>query len=164
MILCVVFFLLSLLPVTIFYKYFIFSYSAIFNLAFLFPFKLREELLHFKKLQSSISEVKVKHYLILVCSFKIFSTNIIVMEKSWQGKSDQSDNFNCQSKFLNILTIHMTVLFDSLFSEKLLQGLCFDFLSFHFIQLYAPVYFSFTLRRHYCNLCLEIPSVHPLCT
>ena len=62
--------------------YFIFSRFAIFNLAFLFPFKLRKELLHFKKLWSSILEVKVKHYLILIHSFEIFSTNIIVTEKS----------------------------------------------------------------------------------
>ena len=83
MTLYIVFFLLFLLPVTIFYKYFIFSHFTIFNLAFSFPFKLREELLYFKKLWSSILEVKVKHYLILIYSFEIFSTNIIVMEKSW---------------------------------------------------------------------------------
>ena len=82
MTLYVVFFLLSLLPVTIFYKYFIFSHFAIFNLAFLFPFKLREELFYFKKLWSSILEIKVKYYLILVYSFKIFNTNIIITEKS----------------------------------------------------------------------------------
>ena len=82
MTLYIVFFLLSLLPVTISYKYFTFSRFTIFNLAFLFPFKLREELLYFKKLWLSILEVKVKYYLILVYSFKFFSTNIIIMEKS----------------------------------------------------------------------------------
>ena len=82
MTLCIVFFLLSLLLVTISYKYFTFSHFAIFNLAFSFPFKLREELLHFKKLWSSILEVKVKHCSILVYSFEIFSTNIIITEKS----------------------------------------------------------------------------------
>ena len=77
-----VFFLLFLLPVTISYKYFTFLHSAIFNLVFSFPFKLRKELFYFKKLWSSILEVKVKHYSILVYSFKIFSTNIVVIEKS----------------------------------------------------------------------------------
>ena len=67
----IVFFRLSLLLVTIFYKYFIFSYSIIFNLVFLFPFKLREELLYFKKPWLSILEVKIKHYLILIYSFEI---------------------------------------------------------------------------------------------
>ena len=77
-----VFFLLSLLPVTISYKYFTFLRFVIFNLAFSFPFKLREELLYFKKLWLSILEVKVKYYSILVYFFKIFSTNIIITEKS----------------------------------------------------------------------------------
>ena len=86
MTLYVVFFLSFLLLVTISYKYFTFSHSAIFNLVFSFPFKLRKELFYFKKLWLNISEVKVKHYLILIYSFKIFSTNIIVTEKSWQGK------------------------------------------------------------------------------
>ena len=78
-----VFFLSFLLPVTITYKYFIFSRFAIFNLVFLFLFKLRKELLYFKKLWLSILKVKVKHYLILVYSFKNFNTNIIIIEKSW---------------------------------------------------------------------------------
>ena len=82
MTLYVVFFLSSLLLVTIFYKYFTFSCSAIFNLAFSFPFKLRKELLYFKKFWLSILEVKVKYCLILVYSFEIFSTNIIITEKS----------------------------------------------------------------------------------
>ena len=82
MTLYIVFFLLSSLLVTISYKYFTFLRFAIFNLAFLFLFKLRKELLYFKKLWSSILKVKVKHYLILVYSFEIFSTNIIVIEKS----------------------------------------------------------------------------------
>jgi len=43
------FLFLSLLLETISYKYFIFLRSKIFKLAFLFPFKLREELLYFKK-------------------------------------------------------------------------------------------------------------------
>jgi len=67
-----VFFLLSLLLVTISYKYF----------TFLFPFKLREELLYFKKPWLSILEVKVKRYLILIYSFGIFNTNVIVIERS----------------------------------------------------------------------------------
>ena len=54
-----VFFLLSLLPVTISYKYFTFLRSGIFNLAFLFPFKLREELLYFKKPWLSILGLKL---------------------------------------------------------------------------------------------------------
>ena len=83
MTLYIIFFLLSLLPVTIFYKYFTFSYFIIFNLVFSFPFKLKEELLYFKKLWSSILEVKIKYYSILVYSFEIFSTNIIITEKSW---------------------------------------------------------------------------------
>ena len=78
-----VFFLLFLLLVTISYKYFIFSHSIIFNLIFLFLFKLRKELFYFKKLWLSVLEVKVKYYSILVYSFKILSTNIIVIEKSW---------------------------------------------------------------------------------
>jgi hypothetical protein len=82
MTLCIVFFVSSLLPVTISYKYFTFSHSAIFNLAFSFPFKLREKPLYFNKPWLSISEVKFKHYSILVYSFKKFSTNIIVIEKS----------------------------------------------------------------------------------
>ena len=82
MTLYIVFFLLSSLPVTISYKYFTFSHFAIFNLAFSFPFKLREELLYFKKLWLSILEVKIKYYSILIYSFKIFSTNIIITEKS----------------------------------------------------------------------------------
>ena len=66
-----VFFLLSLLPVTISYKYFTFSRFIIFNLVFLFPFKFKEELLHFKKPWLSILKVKVKYYSILIYSFKI---------------------------------------------------------------------------------------------
>ena len=76
-----VFFLLSSLLVTISYKYFTFLCFAIFNLVFSFPFKLRKELLYFKKLWSSILKVKVKHYSILIYSFKIFNTNIVVIEK-----------------------------------------------------------------------------------
>ena len=71
MTLYIIFFLLSLLLITISYKYFTFLYSIIFNLVFSFPFKLREELLHFKKPWLSILEVKVKHYSILICSFEI---------------------------------------------------------------------------------------------
>ena len=82
MTLYIVFFLLFLLLVTISYKYFTFLRSIIFNLVFSFPFKLRKELLHFKKLWLSILEVKVKHYSILVYSFEIFSTIIIITEKS----------------------------------------------------------------------------------
>ena len=77
-----VFFLLSSLLVTISYKYFTFSRSAIFNLVFLFPFKLREELLYYKKPWLSILEVKVKHYSILIYFFKIFNTNTIIIKKS----------------------------------------------------------------------------------
>jgi hypothetical protein len=82
MTLYIVFFVSSLLPVTISYKYFTFSHFAIFNLAFSFPFKLREELFYFNKPWLSILEVKFKHYSILIYSFENFNTNIIVTEKS----------------------------------------------------------------------------------
>ena len=82
MTLYIVFFVLSLLLVTIFYKYFTFLYFAVFNLAFSFPFKLREELFYFNKPWLSISEIKFKYYSILIYSFKNFSTNIIIIEKS----------------------------------------------------------------------------------
>src|SRR6266699_2015363 len=65
-----VFFLPPSLPITISYKYFTFSRSTIFELTFSFPFKLREELLYFKKSWLSIQEVRVKHCLSLVYSFK----------------------------------------------------------------------------------------------
>ena len=78
-----VFFLLSSLPVIIFYKYFIFLRFVIFNLVFLFPFKLRKELFYFKKLWLSVLEVKVKHYSILIYFFEIFNTNIVVIKRSW---------------------------------------------------------------------------------
>jgi len=64
------------------YKYFTFSYSIIFKLVFLFPFKLREELLYFKKSWLSILEVKVKHYLSLIYSFKKLLILIILLYKS----------------------------------------------------------------------------------
>ena len=86
MILYIVFFLLSLLPVTISYKYFIFSHSIIFNLVFSFPFKLKEELLYFKKLWLSILEVKVKHYSSLICSFKI----LVLILLSWKSLSKEN--------------------------------------------------------------------------
>jgi hypothetical protein len=82
MTLYIVFFILSLLLITISYKYFTFSYFTIFNLVFLILFKLREELFYFSKSWLSILEVKVKYYLILIYSFENFSTNIIVTEKS----------------------------------------------------------------------------------
>ena len=82
MTLYIVFFILFLLLVTISYKYFTFLYFVIFNLAFSFPFKLREEPLYFNKPWLSILKVKVKYYLILIYSFENFNTNIIVMEKS----------------------------------------------------------------------------------
>ena len=82
MTLYIVFFLLFLLLVTIFYKYFIFLYFVVFNLAFLFLFKMREKLLYFKKIWLSILKVKVKYYLIFIYFFEIFSTNTIVIKKS----------------------------------------------------------------------------------
>ena len=54
-------FLLSLLPIAISCKYSTFLRSTIFELTFLFLFKLRGELFYFKKPWLSIPEVKVKH-------------------------------------------------------------------------------------------------------
>jgi len=64
------------------YKYFTFLHSIIFKLAFFFSFKLREELLYFKKSWLSIPEVRVKHYLSLVYSFKKLLILIILLCES----------------------------------------------------------------------------------
>jgi hypothetical protein len=142
---CVVFFLSSSLPVTISYKYFTFSRSAIFNLAFSFPFKLREELLTSRNLGQAYRRLKSSIVQFLVTLLKILVlTNVIVVEKSWQGKSDQSDNFDRRSKFLDMSTIHVTVFFDSPFSGKYHKA--FILISCHLVSFSHTRLFTFLSR------------------